>query len=265
MSGNFTEIGVTLNGHVGVIEIQRPPANFFDHELIGQIADACEAFAQGDDCRAIVLCSQGRHFCAGANFGGADDDGDDGFGEDAFEHTARKLYHNAARLFAAKLPLVAAVQGSAIGGGLGLALAADFRVASLESRFSANFVKLGIHQGFGISATLPRLVGQQMANLMLLTGRRIGGEEALRVGLVDVLTDAASIRERALQLAAEIAANAPLAVVSVRETLREGLVDAIVAATERELAEQKWLRKTSDAAEGILAVAERREGKFCGR
>ena len=261
---DYTDIAVTLDGHVMTVEIQRPPQNFFDHSLIGQIADAFQEADEDDDCRAIVLCSQGKHFCAGANFGSGKDDesGSADFTEEGFRNTTGILYRNAARLFANTKPVVGAIQGAAIGGGLGLALVPDFRVACPEARFAANFVKLGIHQGFGISVTLPRIIGQQAAAMMLLTGRRIGGEEAHRMGLVDVLTDQASLRDEATALAREIAENAPLAVKSVRATLRADLASEVATATEHELSEQQWLRATEDAQEGIRAVAERRPGNF---
>jgi enoyl-CoA hydratase/carnithine racemase len=263
----YTDIAVTQTDHVATVEIQRPPANFFDHSLIGQIADAFEAADEDPNCRAIVLASQGKHFCAGANFGsGKDDDSGSGdFTEEGFRNTTGILYREAARLFANRTPIIGAIQGAAIGGGLGLALVPDFRVATPEARFGANFVKLGIHQGFGLSVTLPRLIGDQQAALMLLTGRRVNGEEALAMGLVDVLTDQDSLREEATRLAQEIAENAPLAVASVRATLRQGLAEKVAAATEHELSEQQWLRATEDAQEGIRAVAERRPGNFAAR
>ena len=263
----YTDIAVTHADYVTTVEIQRPPANFFDHSLIGQIADAFDAADEDSDCRAIVLASQGKHFCAGANFGsGRDDDSGSGdFTEDGFNNTTGILYREAARLFANKTPIVGAIQGAAIGGGLGLALVPDFRIAAPEARFGANFVKLGIHQGFGITVTLPRLIGQQAAALMMLTGRRLSGAEALDLGLVDALIDQASLREEATRLAREIAENAPLAVASVRATLRVGLAEEVAAATEHELSEQQWLRATEDAQEGIRAVAERRPGNFNAR
>ncbi len=260
----YTDIAVTVDDHVMTVEIQRPPNNFFDHSLIGQIANAFAAADDDPDCRAIVLAAEGKHFCAGANFGsGKDDDsGSRDFTEEGFRNTTGILYREAARLFANTKPVVGAIHGAAIGGGLGLALVPDFRVACPEARFAANFVKLGIHQGFGISVTLPRIVGHQAAAMMLLTGRRVGGEEALELGLVDVLTDQANVRSRALELAREIAENAPLAVKSVRATLRGDLAEAVAKATEHELSEQQWLRATEDAQEGIRAVAERRPGNF---
>src|SRR3954447_7192423 len=149
------------------VEFSRPPHNYFDGALIGEIADAYEELERGGSCRAIVLCSDGKNFCAGANFAGKNPaEGD--------------LYEQAVRLFAAGLPVVAAVQGAAVGGGLGVALSADFRVAGPDSRFSANFARLGIHHGFGITVTLPLVVGAQRALELLYTvpgcaaRRRIG-------------------------------------------------------------------------------------------
>ena len=264
--GQYADISVSLDRHVATVEIQRPPHNFFDHSLIGQIADAFDSLDENPDCRALVLAAQGKSFCAGANFGTGRDDGSgsSNFSEDGFRNTTGKLYREAARLFGNRKPIIGAIQGAAVGGGLGLALVPDFRVAAPAARFAANFVKLGIHQGFGISVTLPRVVGQQAANLMLYTGRRLNGQQALDIGLVDVLTEAGSLRAKAVELAREIAENAPLAVLSVRATMRAGLAQGVAEATEHELAEQQWLRATADAYEGIRAVSERRPGNFKG-
>ncbi len=266
-ANNTADIAVTLDEFVATVEIQRPPHNFFDHSLIGQIADAFDALDDNPDCRAIVLAAQGKSFCAGANFGSGQDDksGSQDFTEEGFKNTTGILYREGARLFGNKKPIIGAIQGAAVGGGLGLALVPDFRVAAPEARFSANFVKLGIHQGFGISVTLPRLIGQQAANLLLYTGRRLNGEQALQIGLVDVLTDQDNLRSEATKLAREIAENAPLAVASVRATMRHDLAAAVIEATEHELAEQPWLRATDDAGEGIRAVSERRPGNFTGK
>lgn len=141
----------------------------------------------------------------------------------------------------------------------------DFRVASPEARFAANFVKIGIHPGFGLTHSLPRAVGEQRSALLLLTGRRIDGETAARWGLVDLLVAADELRQAALKLATEIAEGAPLAVISTRATSRRGLADAIRAATDHEHAEQSRLLRTEDYAEGVRAVAERRPGRFRAR
>jgi len=257
MSGTYKDIGVTSEGHVGIVEIQRPPHNFFDNSLINQIADAFEAFDRDMNVRAYVLCAQGKSFCAGADFANRRQTG--------AAESGKHLYKEATRLFRARKPSVAAVQGPAIGGGLGLAVMTDFRVAAPEARFSANFTRLGFHPGFALTFTLPRLVGQQKANLMFYTGRRIGGEEAHAWGLADVLVPLADVRKAAVALATEIAEGGPLAVQSTRETMRRGFADAAEEATERELTEQDWTRKTEDFKEGIKSYAEKRVGNFKAR
>ncbi len=244
---------------VGTAEIVRPPDNFFDVALIGALADAY-AWLDGEaGARAIVLCSEGKHFCAGADFAGRTEQAQPAAGG------PRQLYVEAVRLFEARLPVVAAVQGAAVGGGLGLACSADFRVASPLTRFLANFARLGLHHGFGLTVTLPAIVGQQRAWDMLYTGRRVGGEEAARIGLADRLAEAEDLRAAAHRLAAEIAAAGPLAVRAIRATMRAGLADRVRAATNHEVAEQERLRGTEDFAEGVRASAQRRTPHFEGR
>ncbi|MBM3644318.1 MAG: enoyl-CoA hydratase/isomerase family protein [Alphaproteobacteria bacterium] len=258
MSATYKDIGVSREGHVGIVEIQRPPHNYFDNALINQIADAFEAFDRESDVRSYVLCAQGKSFCAGADFANRPNTGNTA-------ESGKHLYKEATRLFRARKPSVAAVQGAAIGGGLGLAVMTDFRVAAPEARFSANFNRLGFHPGFSLTYTLPRLVGQQKANLLFYTGRRVTGEEAVAMGLADVLAPLAEVRKAAIALATEIAQSAPLAVQSTRETMRRGFADAAELATERELTEQDWTRKTADFKEGVKAWAEKRLANFTAR
>ncbi len=260
---HFKEIGVTLDGLVATVEIRRPPNNFFDAVLVAELGEAYERLDADPACRASVLCSEGRHFCAGADFSKRMDTGT--AAESARSGAGRHLYKEASRLFRTRKPIVGAIQGAAIGGGLGLALVPDFRVTCEEARFSANFNRLGFHPGFGLTVTLPRLVGAQQAALLFYTGRRIPGDEAVRIGLAERLVPQAEVRSAAQALALEIAQSSPLAVLSTRETLRRGLADAIDAATERELVEQDWLRRTEDFQEGIKAYAERRLPDFHGR
>jgi enoyl-CoA hydratase/carnithine racemase len=259
--GTFGDVHVDLNDDfVATAEIRRPPHNYFDLALIGSLADAFEALDVDPRCRAIVLCSEGKNFCAGAQLGRRADEPPTAQGESPIRH----LYDEAVRLFATATPVVAAIQGAAVGGGLGLALMPDFRVAAPEARFAANFARLGFHHGFGLSVTLPDLVGQQQAMELLYTGRRVGGEEAHRLGLCDRLVALDALRDEAHGLAREIAISAPLAVTSIRETLRGDLAARIRAATDREKAEQDRLQKTSDFREGVRAMGERRTPDFKG-
>ncbi len=260
-----SDLRVTTNDFVATVEITRPPHNFFDYALIKQIADAFDEIDNDPNARAILLCSEGKSFCAGANFGDGSGVKNDGSVAGA-ENTggAGHLYNEAVRLFRNKKPVVAAVQGAAIGGGFGLAIMPDFRFAAPEARFAANFTRLGFHPGFGLTTTLPRLIGPTKAAMMFYTSRRIKGEEAKELGIIDELVPLDQLRQAAWDFAREIATNAPLAIISTRETMRAGLADAVKAATDRELQEQVWLRKTEDFKEGIAASSDRRTPKFAG-
>lgn len=253
----YEHIAVETAGHVATIEIRRGPNNFIDTDMVAEIADALEDCDRTRDVRAIVLCAQGKHFCAGADFGSR---GPDGVARPA--KRGRHLYKEAQRLWRTGKPIVAAVHGSAIGAGVGLAVMADFRVTCPEARFSTNFTRLGFHPGFGLTETLPRLIGPQNAAMMFYTGRRLTGEDALAIGLADYCVSVEDVRPKATQIAAEIAGSAPLAIVSTRETLRRGLAEAVARATEREYEEQDWLRQTADFKEGTRAMGERRPPNF---
>lgn len=247
------------DGHVALVTFARPPSNFADLSLIDEIGVAFAAADADREVRAIVLQSDGRVFCAGADLANANP-----VAGGKREGERNPFYAAAARLFAVGKPVVAAVQGAAVGAGLGLALVADFRVAGPDAKFVANFAQLGFHPGFGISAVLERVVDRQRALLMNLTGRRIRADQAFEWGLVDLVAPADGVRQAALGLAREIAAGAPLAVQSTRATMRGDLHALVERQTDHELGEQSWLQRTSDFAEGVRAVNERRPGNFTG-
>lgn len=265
--GPFKDIGIEKADHVALIEIRRPPNNFFDIALIQEIATALEALDENVDCRAVVLAAQGKAFCAGANFGDGSTLNKEGQreGELNREQAVRHLYIEGNRLFRTKKPIIAAVHGAAVGGGLGLAMVADFRVACPETRFAANFTRLGFHPGFGLTVTLPLVVGPTKAAMMFYTSRRVRGDEAYAMGLADVLVPQDQVRDAALKFAAGIAENSPLGLISTRATMRGDLADRVLKATEHELKEQTVLRKTNDFKEGVKATAERRLPNFVGR
>ena len=250
-------IKVEAMGHVAVVTIDKPPHNHVSVDLMRDLADALDAIDGEVSLRCSVLQAEGKNFCAGADLVRSESSG--GLG------AVNPLYDQAVRLFSAKKPVVAAVQGAAVGAGLGLAVMADFRVASPDARFAANFVKLGFHPGFGLTHTLPRLIGPTKAELMCLTGRRVKSEDGLAWGLVDEVVPLDDLRAAALRLATEIAENAPLAIVATRKTMRGDLATSVRAQTDKEAAEQGWLRNTEDYKEGVRSVSERRVGNFTGR
>lgn len=248
---------VSSEGHVATVLLCRPPHNYVDVAAMTALADALHALDADANCRAVVLISQGKSFCAGADLSVVREDGP------MFDTPL--LYGQGMRLFRTRKPIVAAVQGPAIGAGAGLALVADFRIACPASRFSVPFNRLGFHPGFGMSVTLPRLVGQQMSARLFYTGERLGGERMLALGIADELVANDEVMARAQAFAGEIALSAPLAVQSTRETLRRGLADEVQAANAREWEIQRPQFASEDFVEGVTAAAARRNPVFTSR
>ena len=255
------DVSVRLDGGTAVVTLHRPPHNLLTEPVLRALADAITALC--GVARSAVICSEGRSFCAGADFrsGEAPDPTEGG----AFETRTAAFYDQAARIFESPVPLVAAVQGAAIGAGFGLALACDMCVVGDRGWFQASFVRLGIHPGFALSTTLPRVVGPGRAADLFLTGRRVDAPEAERIGIAQRVVPAGGEIGAALETATSIAAGAPLAVSSTRATLRRGLAGAARAAMRHELAEQTALAGTADAVEGVNAMLQGREPRFEGR
>src|SRR5690348_1628621 len=203
-----------IDDAIMLVKLNRPPHNFLELPLLSGIADAYEEFAASPDARVIVLSAEGKNFCAGGNFSAWRDSGSatEAPEQSRTQFSSEDAYAQGVRLMAAPLPVVAAIRGAAVGGGLGLALTADFRVGSAETRLVPNFSQLGIHHGFGLTVTLPLLVGTQRANELLLTGRRVRGEEGYRIGLLDRFVEEDELETAAIEFAREIASSAPLAI-----------------------------------------------------
>ena len=244
-------VTTTVKGAVAAVEMHRPPANFLDRDMLAAVASAILAVDADPDVRCIVLGSEGKHFCAGVDLRGIDANG------------IRAVYREALRLFTGRKPIVAAVQGAAVGAGLGLALAADFRVVADNARFSANFARLGFHQGFGLSVTLPRAVGHQRALELFYTGRSVPGVEAGEIGLCDRVVTG-DPRTGATELAEEIAGSAPLSLMAIRATMRRDVVAGVAAALDQEALAQAALLGTADFAEGLAATIGKRAPEFRG-
>jgi enoyl-CoA hydratase/carnithine racemase len=235
---------------VVLVEVRRGPNNFVDVPAMTELADRLLELDEDPSVSVAVLASEGKHFCAGVDLRGMDGAG------------IRRFYREGLRLFSGRVPLVAAVHGSAVGGGLGVALAADFRVVAPTSRLTANFARIGFHHGFALSETLPGVVGQQAALDMLYTGRDVSGEEALSIGLADELVD--DVRAGAIGVASRLAASAPLSLAAIRSTMRRDLRGRVAVALDHEADAQATLLGTSDFAEGIDAAVNRRTPVFTG-
>jgi enoyl-CoA hydratase/carnithine racemase len=251
-------VETTIDGQVALVTMRRPPHNLLTVPMLAELADQLEALE--GRCRAAVLAAEGKSFCAGADF--KSEAAPDPTVGASFERTTAAFYAQALRIFETPVPVVAAIGGGAIGAGFGLALACDMRVVSVAGWFQVNFVRLGIHPGFAISATLPRLVGPGAAADLLYTARRIDAGEALRIGLCERVVATGSEVETAIAIATEIASGAPAAVAATRATLRDGLSAIARDAMEHELDEQSALAGTPDAREGVAAMLERRPPRF---
>ncbi|HXQ59127.1 MAG TPA: enoyl-CoA hydratase/isomerase family protein [Acidimicrobiales bacterium] len=255
-------VTVSVDGDVAIVTLRRPPHNLLTAEALREVADALHGLS--GRARAAVMASEGRSFCAGADFRSSD--APDPTDEGGFEGRTGAFYIQAARVYESPVPVVAAVQGPAIGAGFGLAMACDIRVVAAGGWFQANFVRLGIHPGFALSLVLPEVIGPARTTELFLTGRRVTADEALAIGLAHrVVPPGDDPVAAATEIATEIAAGAPLAVASTRATLRQGLGAAVRAAMRHELAEQTALAGTADAVEGVNAMLEGRSPRFEGR
>ncbi|WP_166875009.1 enoyl-CoA hydratase/isomerase family protein [Salinibacterium sp. ZJ450] len=243
-------VRVRADGRVGIVEVTRGPHNFFDEGGLRDIARALVDFDAQDGVRSVVLCAEGTNFCAGADLRGID------------RHGLRRVYRAATAMFTTRKPIVAAVQGAAVGGGLGLALAADFRVVAPNARLTANFARIGFHHGFGLSVTLPAVVGQQKALDLLYTGRNVGADEALQIGLADRMSE--DPLAAAIDFAAEVALSAPLSLEAIRSTMRRDIASRVVAALDEEAIAQTMLLDSADLQEGIAASIAKRPPVFTG-
>ncbi len=212
--------------------------------------------------RCLVITGRGRCFSAGADLRSSMQRSD--LGKPSRE-ASFAMYEPFLEVLDVEVPVIAAMNGHTVGGGFGLALLADIRVASVDAKYGVNFARLGIHSGLGISYLLPRLVGVAQASELLFTGKLIRGSEALRVGLVSYAEETDEVLPRAMEIAKAIAASAPAAVQQMKASIRRGLEWTIREAALYEAERQAASLATEDAKEGVSAILQKREPEFTGR
>jgi enoyl-CoA hydratase/carnithine racemase len=262
---NTSPILMYIDGNVGVLRLNRPPRNTMTPELMQCFVDRLDEVSKRPEVRALVITSVGRHFCAGAELG-ATMPGDDSAlsGVVGMADRLREVYRPFLALMDLPIPSVAAVNGAAVGGGLGLALSCDFRVVSAKSRMMAPFVRLGIHPGMGLTHLLPALIGVPRAMEMLLTGCEVHGEQALQWGMANRCVDEDVVEEEAILFAHVLAGGAPAVVRWTRRAVhRNALLDPGHAADMEALA-QALTFQTDDMKEGMRAFFEKRSPNFSG-
>ncbi len=250
-------------GTVGVITLDRPDnRNSMTPELLTAFTAAIAAARADRDARCIVITGTGSCFSAGADFRSMVQL--EGAGPLPHQRSFA-MYEPFLAVLDLEVPVIGALNGHAVGGGFGLSLMCDLRIAALEGRYGANFVRLGLHPGMAITYLLPRLVGAATAAELLFTGRLVDGEEARRLGLVSRAVPAAEVLPVAMQLAFDIAANAPLAVRLTKRSLRRFLEwDPRGAALHEALVQAETL-ETEDAAHGIEALLRKQTPTFTGK
>jgi len=250
---------------VATLTLNRPDnRNSMTPDLLAGLAEAVANTRADSGVRCLIVTGTGTSFCAGADFKSRTAGADDGAFAAPHERSYA-TYEPFLSLLDVEVPVIAAMQGHAIGGGLGLAVVCDLRVANRASRYGANFVRLGLHPGMATTYLLPRLMGVPRAVEFLLTGRIVSGKEAAAAGLVHYAEDGAQVLARARELAREIASAAPLAVRWTKRSIYEGLAWDPRGAARREAHVQSRSFETEDAREGIAALLAKRPPKFRGR
>lgn len=250
--------------HIATITLNRPDnRNSMTADLLDSFRSAVEKARRDGDLRCVVITGNGNCFSAGADFNA----------EVQREGDTRKLqshersfamYEPFLSVLDIEVPVIAALNGHAVGGGFGLALVCDLRIAAREGRFGANFARIGLHSGLAISYLLPRLIGPVKAAELLFTGRLIDGREAEELGLMSRVVPSDDVKAAALAMARTIASNAPIAVRMMKKTFYRGLGWDIRGAAFDEAYAQALTLATKDAKEGMNALLEKRDPNFVG-
>ncbi len=248
---------------IAVLTINRPDnRNSMTPEVMGAFREQVARAAADTTLRVAVITGAGRSFCAGADFRNASPTGVED--ERADYERLYQLYEPFLNVFDLPIPTIGALNGHAIGGGFGLTLVCDIRVANRDARYGANFARLGLHSGMAVSYLLPRIVGVPKAAELLFTGKLIDGAEAAEIGLAHEAVEAERVLEVSMERATEIASAAPEAVRLLKRSLYRGAGWQPRDAARLEAFSQAATLKMDDAREGIRALLEKREPNFTG-
>ncbi|MBI5607539.1 MAG: enoyl-CoA hydratase/isomerase family protein [Deltaproteobacteria bacterium] len=263
MSSTEPAVIIEKSGHIATLRLNRPDnRNSMTPELLDAFAARVAELRSDEDLRCVVVTGTGSCFSAGADFRAAVQR--EGHGRTTGERSYA-MYAPFLSLIDVEVPVIGALQGHAVGGGFGLSLCCDLRVACSTARYGANFAKLGISAGLAISDVLPRLIGVPRAMELLMTGQLISGDQGAAWGLFNAAVPAEQVLARALELADDIARSAPIAVRLMKRSIYQNLGWDPRAAAWREAFAQATTLQTDDAREGIDALLAKRPPQFRGR
>jgi enoyl-CoA hydratase/carnithine racemase len=258
--GEFVRLEVADG--IGTIRLDRPPVNAMNDQLTSELADAARAAAEADEIRAVIIYGGEKAFAAGADIGAM---AEAGYAEMA--QRSERLQAAMGLIAGLGQPVIAAITGYALGGGLELALAADFRVAGESARLGQPEILLGVIPGAGGTQRLPRLVGPARAKDLIFTGRMVRAAEAHAIGLVDLVAPDASVYQAALELAQRYAAGPALALRAAKRAIDFGLGTDLATGLELERVQFAALFGTQDQRAGMRSFLEKGPGQatFTGR
>ena len=251
--------------HIGVITLNRPDnRNSMTSELLDCFQERVAEARDDSDLRCVIITGKGRCFSAGADFRSQVQRDDL---ETQLEPHERSyaMYTPFLSVLDIEVPTIGALNGHTVGGGFGLSLVCDLRVANADAKYGANFARLGFSSGMAISYILPRLVGMPRAAELLFTGRLFSGREALRLGIVNYAVAANEVGSKSLEIAQEIASAAPMAVREIKRLLYANQGFHPRAAAMTEAVAQAATIDTEDAKEGMAALLEKRSPIFRNR
>jgi len=250
---------------VGIITLDRPDnRNSMTADLLAAFAVATGAARADDEVRCVVVTGRGNCFSAGADLRAQIQAADAGKPRLPHEQSFA-MYTAFLEVLELEVPVIAAMQGHAVGGGFGLALLCDVRIATEDAKYGANFARLGLHSGLGIAYLLPRLIGASRAAELLFTGRLVSGAEAERLGIASRALPGGGVLAAALEIAGEIAEAAPAAVRMMKRSLYQGLGWDVRGAALAEAYAQAATIATDDFREGMAALLAKRTPHFTGR
>ena len=257
----FTNIILEKEDNIATITFNRPPMNPISIDLVKDVNAAINNIKEDHSTRVVIITGAGdRAFAAGADvnvFKGAN--------PERMRELARVGQQLSRELEDLGLPVIAAINGFALGGGVELAMACDIRLASDTARLGQPEVGLGITPGYGGTQRLPRLVGKGMAKLLIFTGDMIDAQEALRIGLVQRVVPQAELLGEAKALAGKLATMPPLTLAAGKEAINRGLEVDLERGLSIESLEFGILRSTEDYQEGTSAFLEKRKASFKGK